>query len=157
MAQMIPLHFEVDVTARIDEVWQAWTTEEGVRTFFAPQCLIDLRPGGSYEMYFDLDAPAGLRGGEGCVLLAIEAPVMLSFTWNAPPELPVIRAQRTHVLVTLTPIDEGNTRVTLVHDGWGSSEDWQKARQYFLRAWGEVVLPRLQKRFIIGPLDWGIH
>lgn len=157
MTQSTPLQFTIDVAAPIAEVWQDWTTEEGARTFFAPQCRIDLRHGGSYEMYFDLDAPAGLRGGEGCVVLAFEEPLMLSFTWNAPPELSSIRAQRTHVMVTLTSIDPGNTRVALTHDGWGSGEDWQKARQYFLRAWGEVVLPRLQKRFIIGALDWGIH
>ncbi len=155
--QIQPLHFSVDVSAPIGEVWQAWTTEAGTRTFFAPQSHIDLKPGGSYEMYFNLDAPAGLRGGEGCVILAYEEPVMLSFTWNAPPEFPTIRAQRTHVMVTLTPIDLGNTRVTLTHDGWGSGEDWQKARRYFLRAWGEGVLPLLQKRYIIGALDWGIH
>ncbi len=153
MEHTLPLYFEVYVAAPIGEVWQAWTTEEGARTFFTPQCSIDLRPGGSYEMYFNLDAPAGLRGSEGCVILAYEEPVMLSFTWNAPPQLPAIRAQRTHVMVALTPIDPGNTRVTLTHDGWGSGGDWQKARQYFLRAWGDMVLPRLQKRFIIGALD----
>jgi uncharacterized protein YndB with AHSA1/START domain len=157
MEQIHPLQFEVDVAAPVIEVWHAWTTEEGAITFFAPKCRIDLKPGGSYEMYFDLEAPAGLRGSEGCVLLAYEEPVMLSFSWNAPPHLPAVRDQRTHVMVTLVPIDPGNTRVTLTHDGWGSGEDWQKARQYFLRAWGEGVLPLLQKRFIIGALDWGIH
>lgn len=120
MAQTLPLHFEVDVAASFGEVWHSWTTEEGAHTFFAPKCYIDLRPVGSYEMYFDLEAPAGLRGGEGCLLLAYEEPVMLSFTWNAPPELPATRAQRTHVMVGLTPIDPQNTRVTLIHDGWGS-------------------------------------
>ena len=104
-------------------------------------------------MYFNLEAPAGLRGSEGCVILAYEEPVMLSFTWNAPPELPTIRAQRTHVMVTLAPIDPGNTRVTLTHDGWGSGEEWQKASHYFIRAWGDMVLPHLQKRYIIGALD----
>jgi len=157
MEKILPLQFEVDVAAPIDEVWRAWTTEAGACTFFAPQCRIDLRPGGSYELYFDLDAPAGLRGGEGCVVLAYEEPVMLSFTWNAPPQLPAIRAQRTHVMITLSPIDPQITHVVLTHDGWGIGEDWQKARQYFVRAWGEVVLPRLQKRFIIGAVDWGIH
>ena len=157
MTQSLPLHFAIDVPVPIEAVWQAWTTEEGARTFFAPQCRIDFRPGGQYEMYFDLEAPPGSRGGEGCVLLAYEEPVMLSFTWNAPPELPAIRAQRTHVMVNLAPIDAGNTQVTLKHDGWGSGKAWQEARKYFIRAWGEVVLPRLQKRYIIGAIDWGIH
>ena len=93
----LPLEFEEIIPAPIEAVWQAWTTAEGVRRFFAPQCTIDLRPGGAYEMYFDLEAAAGLRGSEGCVVLAIEEPNMLSFTWNAPPELPRIRDHHTHV------------------------------------------------------------
>lgn len=105
-------------------------------------------------MYFDQDAPVGDWGGEGCLVLAFEPESMLSFTWNAPPEFPAIREQKTHVLVRLKAIDEMKTQVTLSHDGWGESEDWQQVRKYFIRAWGEVVLPRLAKRFSEGPIQW---
>lgn len=152
-----PLEFEEIIPAPIEAVWHAWTTEEGTRTFFAPQCRVDLRPGGAYEMYFDLDAQEGLRGGEGCVVLAIEEPNLLSFTWNAPPELARIRNHHTHVAVYLEALAGSRTRVTLIHDGWGIGKDWQRTREYFHRAWGQVVLPRLKNRFIIGPVDWGIH
>jgi uncharacterized protein YndB with AHSA1/START domain len=153
----LPLEFEEIIPAEIQSVWQAWTTEEGARSFFAPQCMIDLRPGGAYEMYFDLESPAGLRGGEGCVVLAIEEPHLLSITWNAPPELPRIREHHTHVAIYLEALEGSRTQVTLIHDGWGIGKDWQRAREYFVRAWGQVVLPRLKNRFIIGPVDWGIH
>ena len=66
------IEFEVSIPAEMDAVWEAWTTEEGVKSFFAPECRIELHPGGAYEMYFDLDAESGLRGGEGCRILAIE-------------------------------------------------------------------------------------
>ena len=148
------LKFQVDVQASIRDVWQAWTTREGILSFFAPDCHIELTPGGAYEMYFDLDAAAGNKGGEECLLLAIEEPVMLSFTWNAPPELPAVRRQKTHVTVRLQEIAATTTRVTLSHDGWGTGAEWQAARIYFTRAWGEVVLPRLQKRFTDGPIHW---
>jgi uncharacterized protein YndB with AHSA1/START domain len=151
------LEFSEIIPAEIQAVWQAWTTEEGARSFFAPQCRIDLRPGGAYEMYFDLEAPAGLRGGEGCVVLAADEPNLLSFTWNAPPELPRIREQHTHVSVYFTALEGKRTCVTLIHDGWGWGKDWERAREYFIRAWGQVVLPRLKKRFIIGPIDWEIQ
>jgi uncharacterized protein YndB with AHSA1/START domain len=152
-----PLEFEEIIPAPIEAVWQAWTTKEGTRTFFAPQCTIDLRPGGAYEMYFDLEAPIGLRGGEGCVVLAIEEPNMLSLSWNAPPELLRIREHHTHVTIYLEALEGKRTLVTLIHDGWGIGKDWQRDREYFARAWGQVVLPRLKNRFIIGPVDWGIH
>ena len=148
------IELDIDVNASRDEVWEAWTTEEGAKTFFAPQCSIELRPGGKYEMYFMLSAKPGERGSEGAVFLAVERPRMLSFTWNAPPELPDIRRQRTHVTVTLTEVDERVTKVKLVNDGYGSGGQWKKALEYFKRAWGKIVLPRLRHRLDHGPIDW---
>ena len=45
------------------------------------------------------------------------------------------------------------TRVTLHHAGWGTGGEWDKAYQYFDRAWSGV-LGNLQKRFDQGPQDW---
>jgi uncharacterized protein YndB with AHSA1/START domain len=148
------VHGEIVVNARLEEVWNAWTTEEGAKTFFAPACYIDLRPDGPYEIFFNPDAPPGERGGEGLRVLAVQPMQMLSFTWNAPPSLPQVRGQRTHVTLRFTPEDEGRTRVTLYHDGWGSSGEWNEAYAYFTQAWNEVVLPRLKYRFENGPVDW---
>lgn len=144
---------EVVVPAPLLEVWAAWTTEEGVRSFFAPECRIELRPGGAYEMFFDLSAEPGKRGGEGMVLLALQPPVMLSFTWNAPPELPEARWQRTHVVVRLRELAADETLVTLRHDGWGEGGEWDAAFEYFSRVWGGVVLARLKRRFEGNPAE----
>ena len=46
------------------------------------------------------------------------------------------------------------TEVTLHHDGWGTGGQWDRAFEYFQRAWKEVVLPRLRYRFSVGPVDW---
>jgi uncharacterized protein YndB with AHSA1/START domain len=147
------LIFQAEIQASIGDVWQAWTTREGILSFFAPDCFVELKSGGAYEMYFNLDSDQGDKGGEGCRLLAIEEPHMISFTWNAPPEFPNVRRQNTHVTVRLEQINE-KTLMTLTHDGWGIGEEWQAVRAYFDRAWGQVVLPRLQKRFMDGPIHW---
>ncbi|PKO00435.1 MAG: hypothetical protein CVU42_04495 [Chloroflexi bacterium HGW-Chloroflexi-4] len=63
-----PIRFNVLISASIEEVWTAWTTEEGAKTFFAPDCRIDFQLGGVYEMLYDLTAPIGQRGGEGCLI-----------------------------------------------------------------------------------------
>lgn len=154
MTDTSALRFEIEIQAPIDQVWHAWTTREGILSFFAPDCHVELAPGGAYEMYFNLGSVAGERGGEGCKVLAIEAPYMLSFTWNAPPEFPDIRSQKTHITVHLYEASSNLTQVVLSHDGWGSGTDWKEVRAYFDRAWGQVVLPRLQKRFIEGPIQW---
>ena len=149
--RVITVH--IQVPASQSQVWQAWTTVEGVKSFFAPQSRIDLKPGGAYEMLFDLEAEPGKQGGEGMVVLAVQPEQMLSFTWNAPPHLPNVRGQMTHVVVRLFPIDSQNTWVTLRHDGWGEGEEWDAAFQYFSQVWGEVVLPRLRLRFESGAND----
>ena len=145
---------QIQVPAPRSDVWNAWTTEEGAQSFFAPRCRIDLKPGGAYEMLFDLGAGPGKRGGEGMIVMAVQPERMLAFTWNAPPHLSTVRDQRTHVVVRLFETEAGETRVILRHDGWGEGEEWQDAFQYFTRAWRDVVLPRLRYRFARGPIDW---
>jgi len=145
---------QVEVPASLDDVWEAWTTEAGARTFFAPACRIDLRPGGAYEMLFDTQAEPGTQGGEGNRILAIQPRTMLSFSWNAPPELPTVRHQRTHVCLRFAAAGPQVTQVSLRHDGWGVGGEWDEAFGYFERAWNQVVLPRLRYRFEHGPIDW---
>ena len=125
---------EISMPAALKKVWFAWTSDEGTKTFFAPACRIDLKPGGAYEMLFNLDAPIGEQGGEGMVILAVQPERILSFTWNAPPSLPAVRGQMTHVMVHLKEIDSDNTQVTLRHDGWGEGGEWDQAYDYFTSA-----------------------
>ncbi len=68
-------------------------------------------------------------------------------------ELPAVRGQYTHVVIRFDEVSEG-TRVSLVHDGWGTSSEWDQAFNYFESAWLRVVLPRLNYRFKHGPIDW---
>jgi uncharacterized protein YndB with AHSA1/START domain len=144
---------QVDVSAPVDAVWAAWTTREGITSFFAPDARIEAKVGGTFQIYFDPGAPAGAKGADDMRFLALQPKRMLSFDWNAPPHLPEARQQRTFVVVRLTPIDDKSTRVTLHHTGWGDGGEWDKAYAYFDRAWG-FVLGSLEKRFAQGPMDW---
>lgn len=144
---------EVVVAASLDEAWQAWTTREGIVAFFAPDARIEPRVGGAFEIFFDPGAPAGAKGADDMRILAIQPKKMLSFTWNAPPHLPEVRAQRTVVVLRFAPIDDTSTRVTLHHTGWGEGGQWDQAHAYFERAWTQV-LSGMKKRFEQGPTDW---
>jgi len=148
------IRVETVVPASIDSVWDAWTTEDGIRSFLAPACHVEARIDGPYEIYFAPELPPGQRGSEGMRILAMQPPHLLSFTWNAPPHLPNIRGQRTAVVVRLAAEDEEHTHVSLIHTGWGEGDDWDAAFRYFERAWGQVVLPRLRHRHAHGPIDW---
>lgn len=113
-----PLVKEVIVDAACEDVWLAWTTPEGLQSFFARNVNMELRPGGPFELLFDHEAEEGLRGSEGCQVLSFVEGEMLSFTWNAPPEFIVERGERTFVVLQFAKVDEDRTRLRLVHDGW---------------------------------------
>ncbi len=142
------------VNAPVDSVWNAWITNEGAKTFFASDCKIEARVGGAYELYFDTEAENGSRGSEGCTIEQIEPLMLLVFTWNAPPHLSNVRKEHTRVTVHFEPVSKNETRVTLEHTGWKEGKEWQKAYEYFNAVWGQVVLARLQYRFVNGPIDW---
>ena len=145
---------QVVVEADVDVVWDAWTTTEGINSFFAPGCNIDFRVNGLYEIFFNPDAEPGQRGSEGMRIMAIQPKKMFAFTWNSPPTLPNVRKQQTHVVIRFKHLAEKKTRITLIHDGWGEGREWDKAYAYFSKAWNEVVLPRLKYRFSVKPIDW---
>jgi uncharacterized protein YndB with AHSA1/START domain len=143
----------IDIPATLDETWAAWTTREGITSFFAPDAEIDARVGGAFHIHIDPGAPAGSKGADDMRFMALQPKQMLSFDWNAPPSLPEVRAQRTFVVVRFESLADKLTRVTLHHTGWGSGGEWDKAYGYFDRAWGNV-LGNLKKRFEQGPQDW---
>jgi uncharacterized protein YndB with AHSA1/START domain len=144
---------EMLVNAPVAEVWTAWTTSEGIQSFFAPEAFVDPRPDGRFHIHFNPYAPAGLKGADDMRVLAVQPRQLLSFTWNAPPHLPEARAQRTVVIVRLEPEGESRTRVRLVHLGFGTGGQWDDTFKYFDRAWGRV-LDNLARRFTEGPIDW---
>jgi uncharacterized protein YndB with AHSA1/START domain len=147
------LRKEIVVPASLKEVWDAWTTTEGVKTFFSSDVKVELAIGGPYEIYFILEAPYGLKGSEDCKILSYLPMEMLSFEWNAPPDFGELRGQHTVVVLQFEEVEPGKVKVVLSQLGWGKGEDWDKLFNYFDRAWS-YVLGNLKKRFIEGPIDW---
>jgi len=152
-AQERAIRSTVVVPASLDEVWAAWTTAEGVKSFFAPDAKVELRVDGPFEVYINPYGEPGMKGGDGMRFLAIQEKKMITFTWNAPPSLPEVRKQRTYVTVRFKPMGEKATEVTLYHGGWGEGGEWDKAFAYFEKAWTSV-LTSLEARFAKGPMDW---
>ncbi len=144
----------ITVRATPAEVWDAWTKKEGIRSFFAPDADIALVVGGKYEIFFNHMMPYGDKGSEGCTVLDFTPNTMLSFTWNAPPSIPVLRTNRefTKVVINLVP-DNDKTKVMLSHFVEKTGDDWDRYYNYFSQAW-DVVLGRLYTLFMTGPVDW---
>ena len=138
---------EVDVNASVERVWHAWSTPEGLRTFFSPNVNMSLAVGGPFELLFaPPEAPKGTRGSEGMHVLAWIPREMLAFEWNAPPKFAELRDQRTHVVVQMRAIDATHTHVTLTHVNFGTGPGWDAVAAYFDDAWSSV-LAALKKSF----------
>jgi uncharacterized protein YndB with AHSA1/START domain len=144
LAQERMISFTVDVNAPADTIWTRWTTPAGISRFFAAQSRIELQTLGRLDFYMKPSAPEGQRGAENNRVLAWQEKKMLSFTWDAPPNYPDIRKQRTVVIVRMNELSPQKTNVSITHVGFGTGKDWDEVYGYFNRAWSEFVLPNLK-------------
>lgn len=147
------IRYEFTVAASPGAVWGAWTTPAGLRSFFAPAAVIELETFGRFDIHFDPNAPPGKRGAEGNVVLGVDPERMLTATWDAPPEYPAVRAQRTFLEIRLAPEGTSGTRVVITQSGFGTGGEWDEVYRYFEGAWTWVAAA-LQYRFEVGPIDW---
>lgn len=141
---MDDLVLEQQVSLTQAEAYRRWTVEDELKKFFTPNLRIDLRPGGDFEVLFDMAQPEGLRGSEGCVIVSFTPAEELCFTWNFPPSLPSLRNQHTIVCVRFEALgseetSSAETRVVLRQSGWRDDGDWPEGFEYFQRAWGFML------------------
>ncbi|MDH3190638.1 MAG: SRPBCC domain-containing protein [Acidimicrobiia bacterium] len=134
----------VEVPSGPRAAWDLWATNDGLAAWWTPHTQIDLRPGGAYEIHFNPEAAPGDRGGDWCRVLSFLPGSMLSFTWNAPPELKT-RPLHTWVVALFEETAVARCRVTLSHYGWPKSgladpdSDWPATLEYFKKAWEYVI------------------
>lgn len=148
------LQKEAIVSASIEQVWHAWTTSDGMASFFAPQSDIELQIGGKYELYMVPDNQKGLRGTEGCSILSYQPNQMLSFEWNFPPSIATLRKSgvKTTVILLFEELEHNQVKVSLSQLGWGDGSDWDQGFEYFDKAW-PYVLSKLAQHFSTGHAD----
>jgi len=135
------------INASVADVWAAWTTPQGIESFFAPKAAkVEPSAGGAYELWFGVDLPEGTRGCEDCKVHSVRPMEQLVLEWNAPPTIPTIRPLRTLVYLDFKPLPDNKTELTLRNFGYGDGDEWQKSKAYFTRAWSNVMAS-LEKKF----------
>lgn len=138
----------------VESAWKTWTTREGVTSFFAPKANVDAQVGGPYELFFDLKAPRGFQGTEGCKILGVEPRKSLAFEFLAPPEFPNVRRVHTRVDVIFEEVLKGGlVKVSLAHSGFQEGEEWDECLNFFNWSW-DLVLGRFQYLFSHGSINW---
>ena len=144
---LAPIEHEIIVAAPRQEVYNAYTTSDGWKSWSGVTSKIECRPGGPFEIYFSTEPPAGQRGSEGCTVLSFDPGRMFSYTWNAPPKFAHARQFHTWVVVTFDEVNANATRVRIRHLGFAEQaaahtdheQEWKDTRAYFDAAWGRVL------------------
>jgi uncharacterized protein YndB with AHSA1/START domain len=139
------LIIELSIPAPLHDVWEAFTTREGLRTWLAPDVSVELKPGGDWLVKFP-----GSTGGGTIVSFVSDKEIVINAL--APDRFPHVRAARTRAVFTFT--DEGNnTLVRLSQTGWQRDAEWDAAYEY-LAAGNAQMLALLHHRFVAGPTNW---
>lgn len=143
-----PVVSEGVVDAPLAQVWRAWATAEGLRSWMAPVADIDLRVGGLMRANY---AATGSLEDDGAIhntVLSFEPERMLSIkVARFPTGFPFPNAIRNMwTVILLSPVEGGRTLVHAASLGFTPDEESQKMRAFFEQG-NAVTLQALQKRF----------
>ncbi|MGZ3428610.1 MAG: SRPBCC family protein [Polyangia bacterium] len=136
------------IDAPIADVWRAFATAEGVKSWMAAQARVDLKVGGEMVTRYGKDGALGDDGSIVHRLLAFDPERLL--VWKpvrAPKTFPFKEAwQRTTNLIYFQPLPDGKTRVVDRMIGYDGSDEAQKMRAFFT-AGNRATFEALQKHF----------
>lgn len=124
----------VDVQAPLQEIWDKFTTEEGMTSWMVAKAEVDWRVGGTIRTHYDPEAEIGDEGTIVHHILSYEPLRMYSSRFTAPENTPIAKvAEATWGVVRFEPLTPDRTRVRFTSLGWGEGEEWDKAWEFFLR------------------------
>jgi uncharacterized protein YndB with AHSA1/START domain len=127
-----------------EQAFRHFTQNELLEAFFTVKADVEPKVGGKYEQDWDPKTTPE-QATIGCRITALSNAKLLAFEWKGPP--PHARVMNnadplTQVTLSFFPVGDPaspHTQVHVLHSGWGSGDAWRAARDYFDRAWGQVL------------------
>lgn len=138
--------FEVD--ANVADVWQAFTTTEGLQSWVAPLADIDFRVGGKWRANYNKDGKLGDEATIENTILSFDPNRMLSLKATGFPagfEF-VEAAKETWSIFYFDAMGASKTKITIVGLGYNDSAQSQKMRSFFKPA-NEYSMSQLKASF----------
>ncbi len=135
------LRHEIIVNADQADVWRAFTTSEGLRSFAAPVAQIDLRIGGTWESSYNPDARIGDPNNiQNEVLSFLPMEMLSTRIKRTPPGFPHPELGK-QLWTVLQFFDLGNRQVKVVGSmlGWQDGPDWEPIYALFERGNASVL------------------
>jgi uncharacterized protein YndB with AHSA1/START domain len=137
------IHHAVRLRCDTRRAFDMFTVSELLASWLARQAEVEPVRGGKYELFWDpLDR--GRNSTLGCRVTTVDPGRFLAFEWKGPDQFQ-------HFMNTARPLTQVEvffvageqrlrpcTEVHLIHSGWRDSAEWEQARQWFDRVWGEA-------------------
>lgn len=137
------IEFLVVVDGTSEEIFELWTTREGVSGFFGSDALIEARLGGLYEIRFGVRPDGEIAGPRGNRIVGFEPSQALDFEWEMPQFAKQLntRPLPTWVEVRFEPFTEEppRTQVRVAHHGFRRGEGWDDSYEFFERNWFDIL------------------
>jgi uncharacterized protein YndB with AHSA1/START domain len=148
------LYHTVQLNCDARQAFAMFTGNEQLQSWLTTVADVEPKVGGKYELFWN---PEDRENDStiGCKVTAIEPDKFLAFEWKGPRQYKHFMNEAdplTHVVVFFIPCNSETdtspfTAIHLIHSGWGSSAEWDEARMWFERAWGEAF-KELEKQVI---------
>jgi len=143
-----PLTSEGIVAAPVADVWAAFTTGAGLRSWMAPHADIDLRVDGLMRASYKPDATLGDGSTIVNRILSFEPQRMFSMkVARAPDDFPFAAAiQQMWTVVYFDELPEAKTKLRVVSMGFTPDAESQRMRAFFERG-NAYTVKKLQEKF----------
>jgi uncharacterized protein YndB with AHSA1/START domain len=124
---------EVEIDASVDDIWNAFTTTEGLQSWVAPLADIDFRVGGKWRANYKEDGELGDANTIENTILCYDPKRMISLKATGFPEGFEFEeaARETWSIFYFQPVSDTKTRITIVGLGYNESEQSQKMLAFF--------------------------
>ena len=142
------IQIEMELNCNVSQAFEFFTVNEKLESWLPEKAEVEPEIGGKYELFWN-PQNREINSTIGCKITSIAKDKFLSFEWKGPEMFQSFMNfcdPLTHVVVVFSPNPDLNkTTVYFFHSGWRDDPEWQKARDYFEKAWSGA-LTELQEK-----------
>jgi uncharacterized protein YndB with AHSA1/START domain len=141
MQKIIQIRMELECD--ISHAFDLFTVNELLESWLPEKAEVVPQVGGKYELFWD-PQNREINSTIGCKITSIEKDKFLSFEWKGPERFQSFMNfcdPLTHVVVIFSSSSDDSKKTTLFlfHSGWRDDPEWEKARDYFEKAWSGAL------------------
>ena len=126
---------EMEIDASIDQVWDAFTTTAGLKSWAAPLADVDFKIGGKWRANYNAQGKLGDANTIENTILSYDPQRMLSIRPTRFPQgFPFVEtARKTWTVFYFSPVTKARTKLRLVGLGYTDDKQSQQLRAFFLQ------------------------